>query len=951
MKEIPVSDLLDLTSNTLFEGLRDASPPQSWQQSGQDCLMLTYPEGKISISIHDGGFIRLEILCSEGRDTPPAPQRDGRSWAIEKEPSRQPFRLEEEEGLVRMRHGEACVEVDKAAGSLRFRNGAGELFLHQKGAAFALSKELLTTSFHTARKEPFLGLGEKSGNLDRRGRTWEMWNSDEPKHTPEKDPLYVSIPLLYRLAEKGSETDGQAIDSPAGRAPSEATTNSEFAQTVTALFLDEPGRSYFDLADRQADSFTLALPLSRMVLWIWEGETVKEVQEKWITLSGKPPMPPLWSLGYHQSRYSYYSSEEVLEIARQFRRRKIPCDVIHLDIDYMDRYRVFTWNSEAFPSPEGLTASLGSEGFRVVTIIDPGVGIDDGSDKDAYQLYREGEHEGLFLKNPDGSSYIGAVWPGKAAFPDFTRPEVRSWWARWAVKQLNLGVAGIWNDMNEPADFTGHKWIRKEFTLPDSTLSLSGPARAPVGEPGEISGPQAGYRTGAQAGAGAGNGDGVGDGEEARAGAPVGAGAESEVGAEASAWAGEEAGVGAVPFRELHNIYGQGMCMATRDAARAARPDQRSFVLSRAGFAGIQRYAALWTGDNNSWWEHMAMSIPMLLGLGISGVPFVGADAGGFQSNADGELFARWIAYAAFTPFFRGHSACETRPHEPWAFGKEVEKAAKRAIEGRYQLLPYTYSLFAEASRTGAPVMRPLFWEFPRDPESANVSDQYLYGPEILVAPITTPGRKARAVLLPPGEWEDFHTGHRYRGGQYILADAPLEILPLFIRIGAIIPCTGVKQHTDDGWWRELELHIYLPEEKREEESTEPSKQGDRGRKQGDPIYRGSLILPADDGISIPGVMERADDETSVVKQLIYSCSLEMEDGKESLLVSVEGKPGALPGLESGFREDDQGFFTRDIDLIIHLPEGKREDKKLLVGYDVEKGYGSSRLQLSGQKL
>ncbi len=384
-----------------------------------------------------------------------------------------------------------------------------------------------------------------------------------------------------------------------------------------------------------------------------------------------------------------------------------------------------------------------------MTIIDPGVGADK-----KYRVYEEGRKNGHFLTDKDGDIYIGAVWPGKAAYPDFLRRETREWWAEKVTGHIGRGVSGIWNDMNEPADFTGDPYHRRNFTVPDTVRCA--PDSTVSGEGGS--------------------------------------------------------GDGTVPFPQMHNLYGQGMCMATREGIHSAKPQERPFVLSRAGYAGIQRYAALWTGDNSSWWEHMAMSIPMLLGLGMSGVPFVGADAGGFQSNADGELFARWIAYAAFTPFFRGHSAIKTRPHEPWAFGLEVEDAARKAIEARYRYLPYTYSLFHEASESGTPPMRPLFWEFPDDDACHDVNDQYLFGPDILVAPVCTPGRKARALYLPEGSWEDLNSGEHHTGGRYILADAPLDRLPLFARIGAIIPRTAVVQCTGNAFWNPLELHIHLPE-------------------------------------------------------------------------------------------------------------------------------------------
>ncbi len=616
------SDLLEVSRTEMFDGLKSGGALKSGTLSADgSSLELLFESGRMTLSPGKGGMVEMEVECLAETPSLPFPARSRNSWAVVEKPEALPVELTEEDDLLKARWQGGSIEVRKRNGAIRILDGEGHTSFHLPEAPFLLSPTLLALSFETEADERFFGLGEKSGTMNRRGRLFEMWNSDEPRHTPERDPLYVSIPLLHRRA----------------------------GDRFTSLFLDEEGRSWFDLADRSPDRFTVAVPLARMHLYLWNGENIREAFAPYSGLTGRAPLPPLWSLGYHQSRYSYFTDAEVRSVAKEFRRRSIPCDVIHLDIDYMDEYRVFTWDREAFPDPEKLTGDLRAEGFRTVTIIDPGVGTDK-----KYRVFREGEEKGYFLTDKHGKTYIGAVWPGKAAYPDFLRQQTREWWAKEVSGHIGRGVSGIWNDMNEPADFTGDPHHRRKFTVPDTVRCAPDTA---------------------------------------------------------------EGGTGAdtVPFPQMHNLYGQGMCMATRDGIRFAKPQERPFVLSRAGYAGIQRYAALWTGDNSSWWEHMAMSIPMLLGLGMSGVPFVGADAGGFQSNADGELFARWIAYAAFTPFFRGHSAIKTRPHEPWAFGPEVEGAARKAIEARYRYLPYTYSLFHTASETGTPPMRPLFWEFPDD--------------------------------------------------------------------------------------------------------------------------------------------------------------------------------------------------------------------------------------------
>ncbi|ADK80060.1 glycoside hydrolase family 31 protein [Sediminispirochaeta smaragdinae] len=708
------SDLIEALSANIGTSLKSAGALRSYDLStDRHAITFDFEEAELMVQPREGGLVELTVSCHSETEKRPFPARSDRSWAVEEKPAPLSVTAGKQDNLVTARWEGGHVEVESASGAMTICDADGRVVFDLADGAVMLSPTLSGLTFLTQEEEQCFGLGEKSGNLDRRGRTYQMWNSDEPRHTPERDPLYVSIPLLYRHT----------------------------GDSVSALFLDEPGKSWFDLADSRSDRCTVAAPLSRLRFYLWSGATIADAFAHYSRLTGKPPLPPLWSLGYHQSRYSYFTEEEVTHLAETFRQKAIPCDVIHLDIDYMEGYKVFTWNGKSFPNPRKLLAQLREKGFRVVTIIDPGVGSEE-----AYAVFRDGIDKGYFLEDKDGKPYIGKVWPGKAAFPDFTREEPRRWWSGHVKQHMELGVSGIWNDMNEPADFTGDPYDRSNFTLPDSVRS-------------------------------------VGDDRE-------------------------------VPFVQLHNVFGQGMCKATRAGIQSAKPNERPFVLSRAGYAGIQRYAALWTGDNNSWWEHMAMSIPMLTGLGISGVPFVGSDAGGFQSNASGELFARWLAYAAFTPFFRGHSNLGTRSHEPWAFGSEVERAAKLAIERRYRFLPYTYSLFHEAAETGAPIMRPLFWEFPKDPRCRTVSDQYLFGPSLIVAPILTPGARARSVYLPEGIWEEVESGKRYLGGQDILVTASLDQIPLFVRTGTILPMCKVAQHTTDAWWNPLQLHLFLPSRK-----------------------------------------------------------------------------------------------------------------------------------------
>jgi alpha-glucosidase len=559
-----------------------------------------------------------------------------------------------------------------------------------------------------AEHESFFGLGETAGPLDRRGQVREFWNIDVLGHAPAIHPdlksLYVSIPFAISLR------DGRAA----------------------GLFWDNPARQCWNLGQARPDRWTLSADSGEIDLYLFLGPTVSAVVARYSQLTGTTPMPPRWALGYHQCRYSYESAERVEQVAGEFRRRKLPCDVLYLDIHHMDAYRVFTFG-RTFPKPADLIRRLARRGFKVVTIVDPGVKDDPG-----FGVLRRGVEADMFVKEADGrTDFVGEVWPGRSRFPDFLNPGTRDWWGEEQKALLDVGVAGVWNDMNEPANFA-----RPDKTLPSDALHRT------------VDGPR--------------------------------------------------------PHAEVHNLYGQEMARASREGALRHAPDRRPFVITRAGYAGIQRHALVWTGDNSSTWEHLDEAVRMLLNLSVSGVPFCGADVGGFLGNATPELYARWMQFAAFTPFFRGHTDIGTRDHEPWAFGSEVEEISRSCLTIRYRLLPLLYALFAEAHRTGSPVMRPLFWRYQNDPVAVACADQFLLGDDLLVAPVLRAGAVARSVYLPNDIWYDFWTGERFEGGDHVLADAPLDRIPLFVRAGALVPMGRERQsigpRDDEG---EVQLHVW----------------------------------------------------------------------------------------------------------------------------------------------
>jgi alpha-glucosidase len=600
------------------------------------------------------------------------------------------------------------IVIERIPFRYRVYNQLGELVCEQRSITYR-KRNSFTCHFNKEEESHFYGLGEKTGFLDKRNERYTMWNTDVyAPHVPEIEALYVSIPFLIQFA---------------------------YGRDSYGIFLDNPGKTVFDFRTGK-DSYFLQTETGGMDYYFIYGPTLKDVIRNYTSLTGRIPLPPHWALGYHQSRYSYMNQEEVLEIGRTFREKGIPCDVIYLDIHYMDEYRVFTWDPIRFPNPKEMMEELEKLGFKVVPIVDPGVKKDP-----RYPIYKEGIEQDHFCRKLEGELFIGNVWPGPSAFPDFSDERVAKWWGEKHRFYTSLGIKGIWNDMNEPAVF------KENNTMDNDVIHRN-------------------------------NGD-------------------------------------PKTHEEIHNLYGFLMSKATYTGLKQLLDGERPFVLTRAGYAGIQRYAATWTGDNRSFWEHLALAMPMVLNMGLSGIPFSGPDIGGFAHHATGELLARWMQMGVFFPYCRNHSAIETIRQEPWSFGETVEEICRKYIQLRYRWLPYIYSLFYESSQTGMPIMRPLILEYPDDRKVYNLCDQFLLGDQVLIAPITRPDTEVRSVYLPKGVWYDYWTGERFSGEQYILANAPLDKLPLYIRGGAILPETELRQHTGNHW-EDLTVNVYVSGAKKE---------------------------------------------------------------------------------------------------------------------------------------
>ena len=600
------------------------------------------------------------------------------------------------------------VRIDKQTLAVTVTDPQGRVIvadarpLSYDGKAFRLHKAIPAD-------EHYFGLGDKTGPMDRRGESFVLWNTDAYGYGTNGDPVYKSIPFVLGLNDSGQGF---------------------------GLFMDNTFRSVFDFGKGERDTLDFGAEDGPVDYYIMAGPDPKTVVQSYAYLTGIAPLTPEWALGFQQSHYSYMSQGETEAIADRLRADHIPSDVLYLDIDYQDRNRPFTVNTQAFPDLAGLAARLKSQNLHLVLITDLHVA---DAPNQGYAPYDSGMAAGIFLKNPDGSTFVGPVWPGPAVFPDFSRPAARDWWGQQYATFVKDGVSGFWNDMNEPA----------VFDTPTKTMPLNVVHR--IEEPGFAA------RDATQA--------------------------------------------------EMHNVYGLLNSRATYDGLRKLSPDQRPFVLTRASYAGGQRYAATWTGDNSSSWAHLSLSISQLVNLGLSGFSYAGDDIGGFTGDAPSpELLTRWIEVGAFNPIMRDHYAKGKPAQEVWVHGQAQEDIRRRYIEERYRLMPYIYGLAEENSRDGLPMMRPVFLDFPK---SGSAENQFMLGDDLLVAPpVTWESPADYAVPLPGEGWYDYWTGTRI--DTPVTSETPkLDRLPVFVRPGAIIPKQPLTQSLSETPQGPLELHIY----------------------------------------------------------------------------------------------------------------------------------------------
>jgi len=627
------------------------------------------------------------------------------------------------------------VSVERATGIVTVLDAAGNI-LQRDAEPIRFEGD----GFHIAHAMPvdehYFGLGDKTGAFDRREQAFRMWNTDAYAWQESTDPIYKSIPfyVTYR------------------------------AGVSMGALIDNTWPSSFDFGKTLGDTFQYRAEGGPADIYLLCGPSTKQVLAAYAWLTGAAPLPPLWALGFQQSRYSYMTQQRVLEVAERMRNDKIPSDAIYLDIDFQQKNRPFTVDTVAFPDMAGLVKTLHEDQFHVVAITDLHIAHLPNQNYAPYDSGTAGDH---FVKNPDGSQYVGTVWPGPSVFPDFTQRQTRAWWGTLYTNFTQMGIDGFWNDMNEPSVFNDAK------TMPCSVIHR-------IDEPGFVS------RTATHC--------------------------------------------------EIHNVYGMENSRATFEGQLTLKPDVRPFVLTRASYAGGQRYAATWTGDNSATWNHLRLTTSMLKNLGLSGFSLAGADVGGYAGTPSAELLTKWIEIAAFQPIDRDHAEKGTGDHEVWANGPEQEQIRRHFIEERYKLLPYLYSVTEEDTHTGLPLLRPLFLEFPeaaadRHPLDIDLpsSGEFMVGPDLLVAaaPFLEKVDDYDATLPSTG-WYDFWTGELVElvHDRELSGDLPsdaakhpalpavrihpeLGALPVFVRPGAILPIAPLVQSTTERPNGPLTLRVF----------------------------------------------------------------------------------------------------------------------------------------------
>lgn len=591
------------------------------------------------------------------------------------------------------------------------------------------------------------GLGEMPRGINKRGWHYITNNTDESRHSEDKLSFYGAHNFL--LVRDGS--------------------------TCFGLFVDFPGKVYYDIGYTRHDLFSFHTETPDYDLYLLSGGNENAICREFRTLIGRSYIPPKWAFGLAQSRWGYKTEEDVREVARQYKEHDLPLDMICMDIEYMQDYADFTVNKERFPDLAKLSADLKAQGIRLVPIIDAGVRVDPND-----STCTEGVEKGYFCKKADGTPFVAAVWPGKAYFADFLRPEVREWFGHKYKALTDCGIEGFWNDMNEPSLFYSPERLRA-FLNDMAALREKDNIEQEEFFPRVIGGAMGLMNSPADY---------------------------------ASFY--HEVDGQKVRHDQVHNLYGGSMTRAAGEAFADLRPGQRTLLYSRSSFIGSHRYGGIWLGDNNSSWAQLLANIQMMPSVQMCGFLYSGADLCGFSSDTTPDLALRWLEFGLLTPLMRNHSAVGTRMQEYYRF-PEVLPAVRNMIRLRYALLPYLYSEFMKAALENTSYFRPLAFDYPDDPDAREVEDQLLLGEGLMAAPVYVQNAHGRHVYLPEPmkllrlRAVDDYDEEILPAGHHYIRCALDEVL-LFLRPGHIVPVAQPANNTSELDDASLTLWSFLPD-------------------------------------------------------------------------------------------------------------------------------------------
>ncbi len=592
----------------------------------------------------------------------------------------------------------------------------------------ATSENFISLTYNMSQNDIVYGLGENIRGINKRGYIYESYCNDDPMHTEDKRSLYGAHNFL--VVSNDSKVFG--------------------------LFIDSPSRVTFDVGFTNDEILNIYTNEPDFVLYIFKGENELEIVKTFREMIGRSYIPPLWAFGYQQSKWSYHNKDAVLNVYENYRKNNIPIDAIYLDIDYMQDFKDFTINEQAFPNFEEFVSEMKSKGIHLVPIIDAGVKIEDG-----YDVYEEGVKNNYFVKDKDGNDYVTAVWPGKTLFPDFLNSKASKWFGDKYKILLDMGIDGFWNDMNEPAIFYSENGINKAWAdiekyknVPLDVNTFFTVRDIFPRTANSIDDYKAMYH----------NMDGT-----------------------------------IVNHDKVHNLYGYMMTKSASDTFESYT-DNRILLFSRASYIGMHRYGGIWQGDNQSWWSHLELNIKMMSSINMCGFLYTGADLGGFGSHATKDLVLRWTAFSLFTPIMRNHSALGTRNQECYSF--DDSSAFKSIVSLRYRLIPYLYSEYLKSAINNDMMFKPLSFEYKNDDRVKTIEDQLLVGESIMIAPVYKQNQKGRYVYLPENmlmvrfkNENEYETTPMKQGDYYI--EIPLNEVVIFIRKNKILPLCEVAENTE----------------------------------------------------------------------------------------------------------------------------------------------------------